>query len=97
MEKEKIYLVTLESNIDGELYYSSIPCKTLEVAKAFLKEERDYVMNESLHFSNLTQEELDECDITDEETHFQILDMGDDYWEDYNIVETFIRTSLDDE
>jgi sulfur relay (sulfurtransferase) DsrC/TusE family protein len=82
----KIYIVKLESNVDGEFISSAVPCRSLEAAKKVLKREKETIMKESRHFSNMTKDDLeDSCEITDEPEHFEIIDLNDSYWEDYTI------------
>ena len=82
----KIYIVKLESNVDGEFISSAVPCRSLEAAKKVLKREKETIMKESRHFSNMTEDDLAECEITDKPEHFEIIDLNDSYWEDYTIV-----------
>jgi hypothetical protein len=91
---EKIYLVCLESNVDGDIIFHVTPCGTFEKAKEILKTERDFTLNESVHYSEYTLEELknnEEFEFIDEECHFLVLDYNDDYWEDYYIEERQIQ------
>jgi hypothetical protein len=83
----KIYNVIFESNVDGEMMFEAVPCATEEIAKRVLKEQRDLILNESLHFSNLTDDDMDEMEIVDTDEHFYINDQCDDYYEDYYIEE----------
>ena len=82
----KIYIVTLESNIDGEVYFSAIPCASKEIAKEMLKKAKEHCLKESLHFKYADFESGDYT-LEDEEEHFYLNDHCDDYYEDYNIVE----------
>lgn len=87
---EKVYLVCFESNIDGDRNFHVTPCSTFEKAKEILETERDFILNESVHYSEYTLEELKnngEFEFIDEEYHFLVLDYNDDYWEDYYIEE----------
>lgn len=88
---EKIYLVCIESNVDGDRIFSVTPCGTFEKAKEVLKTERDFILNESVHYSNENLKDSDAFEFIDEETHFRVLDYNDDYWEDYYIEERQIQ------
>lgn len=91
---EKVYLVYFESNVDGDRIFQVTPCGTMEKAKERLKKERDWVLNESIHYSKHTLEELknnEEFEFIDEECHFRVLDYIDDYWEDYYIEERQVQ------
>lgn len=88
----KIFIVLLESNIDGEVYFDAVPCATKEKAIEVLRNEKEWVLKESHHFSQFSEDELKEyCDIVDEEEHFFITDNSDDYYEDYQITEKEVR------
>lgn len=91
---EKVYLVYFESNVDGDRIFQVTPCGTMEKAKERLKKERDWVLNESIHYSKHALEELknnEEFEFIDEECHFRVLDYIDDYWEDYYIEERQVQ------
>lgn len=88
----KIFIVMLESNIDGSVYFDAIPCATKELAIKVLQKEKKWVLKESVHFSLFSEEELGEyCELIDEDTHFCITDLYDDYYEDYRIKETSLK------
>lgn len=86
----KIYLVLLESNVDGEYYFDVVPCLSMDAAKKVLKEEKNWVLKNSFHFSRYTIDELkndEEFEFVDEDKKFYVQDLCDDYWEDYCIIE----------
>lgn len=88
-KKEYIYLVYLESNVDGEYIFTAVPCKTLKKAKEVLKKERDFILSESHHWSAWDSiEDMKEEGIEvvyDTPEHFYINDPSDSYYEDYKI------------
>lgn len=86
MEKT-IYMVCLESNVNGERWFDAIPCETQEKALEVLKEQRNWVLNESVHFSRMNEDERNECIMEDSDGRFYIDDSYDDYYEDYWIAE----------
>lgn len=91
---KKVYLVCFESNVDGDIIFHVTPCGTFEKAKEILKTEIDFTLNESVHYSKYTLEELknnEKFEFIDEECHFRVLDYNDDYWEDYYIEERQIQ------
>ena len=93
-DKERIYLVYLESNVDGNYNFSAVPCRTLETAKKVLKQEKELALRESEHWSvwNSIEEMLEEgIEVEDGEDEFYINDPSDDYYEDYCIVEKEIE------
>lgn len=86
----KIYLVCLESNLDGEVFFDVVPCKTIERAREIIREERNTTLEESYPFSNYTLEELknnDDFDVIDEDDRFYVNGSFTGYWEDYYIKE----------
>jgi hypothetical protein len=82
----KTYLVIQESNIDGEILINVVPCASLEIAKRVLRDEKDTILEESYHFSNLTEDDMEYIDMEETDTSFYISD-SDDYYEDIKIVE----------
>ena len=80
----KIWIVNLESNVDGEVMFEAIPCASKEAARRVLKEEKEYVLEESHHWSKYA-DDFDER--IDTEDHFYINDPFDSYYEDYTIEE----------
>lgn len=92
----KIYLVKFESNVDGEYIFSATPCASEEIAKHILKKEKNFILNESHHFSNLTKDDMETMEIVDEPDHFYINDPCDDYYEDYTIEETELKEIMSD-
>lgn len=87
MEKY-IYLVYLESMVDGEAFFTAVPCKTLKKAKEVLREERDAILKEGHHWkvwSSIEEMEEEGIEVTDEEEYFYINDPSDNYYEDYKI------------
>lgn len=95
MEKgEKIYLVYLKSNNDGEAWFSAIPCSSLEKAKEIMKEEIYWVFEKSNHFGGLTRKKVEDNDdyiYEEDDMHFCLKDVKNSYYEDYNIKERTIE------
>lgn len=89
MEKEplKIWLVQQESNVDGEIIVNSVPCGSLETARKVLRDEKNTILNESHHFSNLTDDDMNDMIIEESDDRFFIDDPSDDYYEDIAIIE----------
>jgi hypothetical protein len=91
----KIFIVKFESCVDGEMLFSATPCATEEIAKAVLAKEKNFILNESVHFSNLTEEDKECMEIMDDDpTHFYICDLCDSYYEDYTIEECELKESV---
>lgn len=80
-----IWMLNLESNVDGDISFNAIPCATKEVAMELLKQEKELILRESYHYSNLTDEDKAEMDIIDEPDEFYIFDPCDSYYENYTI------------
>ena len=88
----KIYNVILESNVDGELIVTAVPCISLEVARDILNKEVDTLLNESRHYSGIPQDDLDDFfTIERSEDRYFIQDNTDDYYEDYRIEEKELK------
>jgi hypothetical protein len=89
MTGKKIYLVQQESNVDAEILFNVVPCSTLDKAKEVLEEEKNTILKESHHFSNLTNDDLNELEIKENEdgTYWFINDPYDDYYEEIKIIE----------
>lgn len=89
MEKKKklyVWIVELESNVDGEVYFMTIPCSTKKKAKAILKQEKERVLLESSHFKGFTDEEFKEnFEVEETEESYLLIDPCDDYYESYTI------------
>ncbi len=88
-EKEplKIWLVQQESNVDGEIIVNSVPCGSLETARKVLQDEKNTILNESHHFSNLSDDDMSDMVIEESDDRFFIDDPSDDYYEDITIIE----------
>lgn len=86
-DMEKVYLVYFECSVDGYRIFSVTPCGTFEKAKEVIRTERDFILNESVYYSNKNLKDSDAFEFIDEETHFRVFDYNDDYWEDYYIEE----------
>lgn len=80
----KIYVVKSEVNVDGEIFFDAIPCKTEEAAKRVFENEKENVFKKGYHFSIL---EKDEYEIEDEPNHYFINDLSDDYYCEFLIIE----------
>lgn len=89
----KIWLVTQESNIDGEILFNIVPCSCEETAKKVFEKEIDTILNESYHFGGYTKEEREEMfEIEDDgDGRFFISDPSDSYYEDILMYEKDIQ------
>lgn len=86
---DKIWIVTQESNVDGEILFSVTPCATEEVAKNVLEQLKKETLSKG-YFSDY--EELlgtdDEYEVyEDKEDEFFIDDPCDEYYEFIRIEE----------
>ena len=84
MELEEIFMVNWVSNVDGEKNEYSYACATEEIAKSYFKQCKEKIFKDG-HFADMTDEELENCEISDYPTIFFIKDEHDDYWEDVSI------------
>ena len=82
---QRIYMVIQESNVDGEILFNAVPCTSMETAKAVLAQEKHTILHESHHFSNLTEDDMEEMEVEEDEERFYINDPCDDYYEDIRI------------
>jgi len=87
---DKIWIVLQESNVDGEIIIAATPCENLKVAKEVLEEEKEYILNESLHYARMSDEDMKEMEIEETDTRYYINDPYDDYYEDIKIIEKTI-------
>ena len=86
---KSIWIVTQESNVDGEILFNVTPCATEEVAKKVLEQLKKETLSNG-HFSHYeellgTDEEYEVYDDNDYE--FYIDDPYDDYYECIRIEE----------
>ena len=82
-----VWMVYVESNVDGEIWFDSIPCASLKKAREVLKKEKNFILKKSKHYSGYTAEELkEEFEIEETKNKFYINDPNDDYYEDLKIV-----------
>lgn len=82
---QRAYMVIQESNVDGEMLFNAVPCTSMEAAKAVLAQEKATILNESHHFGNLTEDDMECMEIEEDEERFYINDTTDDYYEDIRI------------
>jgi len=86
---EKIWLVTQESKVNGEILFNVVPCISEETAKEVMREEITTLLNES-HFVTYI-DRPDDFILEKTETSFYIEDTCDDYYEDIRIEEKAIQ------
>jgi hypothetical protein len=82
---QRAYMVIQESNVDGEMLFNAVPCTSMEAAKAVLAQEKRTILHESHHFGNLTEDDMEEMEVEEDEQRFYINDPCDDYYEDIRI------------
>ena len=82
---QRVYMVIQESNVDGEMLFNAVPCTSMEAAKAVLAQEKETILNESHHFANLTEDDMEYIEVEEDERRFYINDPYDDYYEDIRI------------
>jgi hypothetical protein len=86
---EKIWLVTQESKVDGQIMFNVVPCVSEETAKKVMQDEIRTLLNES-HFIAFI-DRPDDFILEQTETSYYIEDTCDDYYEDINIEEKQIQ------
>ena len=97
---EKIWLVTQESNVDGQILFNVVPCINKETAFAIMNKEAEILVNESpkyidakkwiLNEGNL---DFDECPYTwdIDDNSFYLSCCYDNYYEIIKIEEKAIQ------
>ena len=86
---EKIWLVTQESNVDGEIIFNVVPCISKETAKKVMQEEIKTLLTAS-HFKDVFRWE-DGFTSEETDTSWYVKDEFDDYYEYINIEEKEIQ------
>lgn len=86
---EKIWLVTQESKVDGQIMFNVVPCVSEETAKKVMQYEIRTLLNES-HFIAFIDRPYDFI-LEQTETSYYIEDTCDDYYEDIHIEEKEIQ------
>jgi uncharacterized protein YsxB (DUF464 family) len=85
---KKIWLVTQESNVDGEITFNAIPCISEKTAKEVMEQEKNTILSESIHYKKYDK---DDFKVEDDDVHFFIQDLYDDYYEYISIEEKEIQ------
>lgn len=88
---KKIWLVTQESNVDGQIMYDVVPCTSEETAKKVMEQEKNTILTdltESNHYKKYNKEDFK---VEDDDVHFFIQDLYDDYYEYITIEEKEIQ------
>lgn len=94
LNNKKIWLVTQESNVDGELYFNVTPCKNEKVAKRVFKDEIKNILTENKHYNKCPKEDLEkEFDVEEDTDRYFIQDRTDDYYEELKVFEAKIVSS----
>lgn len=88
MIMEKIWLLTQESNVDGLYMCNAIPCSSEETAREMMRRERDTILSESIHYKSHSK---DDFKVEDDDVHFFIQDLYDEYYEYLTIEEKTIQ------
>ena len=91
-EPEKKWVVTQESNVDGEIHFNVLVCDSKEIALRKMAEEIEWIRTESSHFRGFDQEGED-FEIEQTEHRFFIMDDSDDYYEEIMVYEKEIIKS----
>ena len=86
---ERIWLVTQESKVDGEILFNVVPCVSEETAKKVMQDEIKTLLIES-HFISFA-DRPDDFILEQTETSYYIEDTCDDYYEDIRIEEKQIQ------
>ena len=87
---QRVWIVLQESCVDGEIIVNAVPCASLKAAKKVLQDEKNTILHESHHFSNMTDDDMEEMEIEEDEVSFYINDPFDDYYEDIKIADKIL-------
>ena len=87
----KVWVMTQESCVDGEVHFNVVICDSEETAKAQMQKEIDWIKNESFHFRDF-EERGDDFEVEQGEHRFFINDETDDYYEEIMVMEKEITT-----
>lgn len=79
-EPKEVWIVTLESNLDGEIIFSVAPCETEEIAKRVFEEAKTRIMESPMYKGY--EESKDDYQVVDASHHYFIRTNSDDYYED---------------
>lgn len=90
-EPKKVWVVTQESNVNGEILFNTLVCDSVKAALAEMQREIEWIKNESFHFRNF-DERGDDFEVEQSEHRFFINDDTDDYYEEIMVKETEIIT-----
>ena len=90
-EPQKVWVMTQESCVDGEVHFNVVVCDSEETAKAQMQKEISWLKNESFHFRDF-EERGDDFEVEQGEHRFFINDETDDYYEEIMVMEKEITT-----
>ena len=90
MAKKRVWVMTQESNVNGEIYFNVIVCKDKETAIRHMEREKKWIREESRAFKDYDPN--DENLILEETDHSFYIEWDcDDYYEDICIEEIEIQ------
>ena len=87
----KVWVMTQESCVDGEVHFNVVVCDSEETAKAQMQKEISWLKNESIHFRGFDKEGED-FEVEQEDCRFFLNDPCDDYYEEIMVMEKDITT-----
>jgi hypothetical protein len=79
-EPKEVWIVTHESNLDGEVIFSVTPCETEEIAKKVFEKAKTKIMESPIYKGY--EENKDDYHVVDANHHYFIRTSSDDYYED---------------
>ena len=86
---DKIWLVTQESNVDGQMIFDVVPCASEETARKVMRDKITALLNDS-HFAAFADRPTDFV-LEQTETSYYIEDTCDDYYKYVSIEEKQIQ------
>jgi hypothetical protein len=90
-KKEKIYVLRMESYVNGDYLFETSEYKKKGDAIKALAKEREWVLTESVHYSDFGEKEIERMILMDLPEHFEIVDEKEFYSEDYWIEERVLK------
>jgi len=90
-EKKKVWVMTQESNVDGDVSFNVIVCDSEKAALAQMEREKEWIAEESNHFKGFDPND-ESLEIEESKHRFFIMDECDDYYEEIMVMEKEITT-----
>lgn len=87
----KVWIMTQESNVDGDVNYNVVVCDSEQTALSLMEREKKWIAEESHHFKGYDPND-ESLEIEESKHRFFIMDECDDYYEEIIVDEKEITT-----